>query len=66
MKEPFVIRGSDAHQAQCKHPYIDPVANACINCEKLLGPSMPEQLEQLRTRVAALEVALSLKVEAPP
>ena len=51
---PFVITGSPEHQAQCDHSFLDPVGNVCINCEKVLGPSMPEQLEELRMRVAEL------------
>ena len=63
LTEALYFTGSPEHQAQCEHSLVDPVGNSCTNCYKDLGPSMPEQLAELRERVAALETALSQKVE---
>ena len=59
-KGTIVLTGSPEHQAQCKHPLVDPVANQCTACKKVLGSSMPEQMDAIRKRLDALEATEAL------
>jgi hypothetical protein len=53
------IRGSAAHQEHCEHlRLVDPVSNTCQECWKVLGPSLSEQVAELRERVADLNQVL--------